>query len=249
MKILFEPNGRPASSFSYRCFRVVLALQRYAGHRLAFRLGQLFTWRENRSRSKAEQIAQLVRMPNVYFQSGSSGTLVFEGGVYFEDDVKVNVTNSTIRLGDGCRLQKGTVLTASSASTMSIGSGTVFGPYCVIYSRAALHIGKNVMLGPKCSVMAETHGTEQSDVPYQLQPQRGTGIRIEDNVWLGAHVSVIDGITIGTGSIVSTGSTVLRNVPPYSLVAGVPGRVVRSLRAASQELDGTGSQQQSQAIH
>ena len=229
MHIRFEPRATPRR-FSPLILKFILGLQRFVGRRGAFRAGRYFTRYENWGRPLDERISELfVRLPGVQLRGGP-GTLAFCGGVFLEEDVQLSVGRGTIRLGDGCRILKGSVVTLSAQSVIEIGSGSTIGPYCVLYAHAHLSIGDNVMLGPKCSIIAETHGTDPTDVRYQLQPITGVGITIEDNVWLGAHVCVIDGVVIGEGSIVSAGSTVMRTIPPFSLVAGVPGRVIRSLR-------------------
>ncbi|MCX4175796.1 DapH/DapD/GlmU-related protein [Paraburkholderia madseniana] len=55
-------------------------------------------------------------------------------------------------------------------------------------------------------------------------------IDIEEDCWLGARVTVLGGVTIGKGSVIAAGSVITRDVPPFSIVAGVPGRVVGSRR-------------------
>jgi maltose O-acetyltransferase len=70
---------------------------------------------------------------------------------------------------------------------------------------------------------------------HRMEPERrlerpeSRPIAIEDNVWLGARVTVLGGVTIGEGSCVAAGSVVIDDVPPRSLAAGVPARVIRTL--------------------
>jgi acetyltransferase-like isoleucine patch superfamily enzyme len=70
--------------------------------------------------------------------------------------------------------------------------------------------------------------------PKQLRPLIAESIVIEDNVWLGARVTVVSGVTIGKGSVVAAGAVVTANVPPYTLVGGIPARVIKSIPAGSQ---------------
>ena len=61
----------------------------------------------------------------------------------------------------------------------------------------------------------------------------GRVITIEDNVWIGAHTTIMDGVTVGRDAIIGAGSVVLKDVPPYGVAVGVPAKVVRDRRAAS----------------
>ncbi|AOA61820.1 Putative acetyltransferase [Komagataella phaffii CBS 7435] len=88
-------------------------------------------------------------------------------------------------------------------------------------------IGNGVMCGPNVSIITATHPLDptlrKSLVEYALP------ITIEDNVWLSSNCVVLPGVTVGKGSIVAAGAVVSKDVPPYTVVAGVPAKVVKSL--------------------
>lgn len=94
-------------------------------------------------------------------------------------------------------------------------------------------IGSRVMIAPNVTITVTGHpvhpdlrsGMEQFSAP----------VVIEDDVWLGAHVVVLPGVTIGAGSIVGAGSVVTRHVPPGVVVGGVPARVLRPITDADRE--------------
>jgi acetyltransferase-like isoleucine patch superfamily enzyme len=69
-------------------------------------------------------------------------------------------------------------------------------------------------------------------VPMRNQGVRREFIRVEDDCWIASHAVVLAGVTVGRGSIVAAGSVVTKNVPPYSIVAGVPARVVGRRKGA-----------------
>jgi acetyltransferase-like isoleucine patch superfamily enzyme len=73
--------------------------------------------------------------------------------------------------------------------------------------------------------MPSNHVFEDPKTPIRLQGIRAEGIIIKDDVWLGTGVRVLDGITIGKGSIVGAGAVVTKDVPDYAIVTGVPARV------------------------
>jgi acetyltransferase-like isoleucine patch superfamily enzyme len=101
-------------------------------------------------------------------------------------------------------------------------------PYSFIGCSGYIEIGNNVMMGPRVNLLAENHNFEQTDFPMKDQGvTRGT-IVIEEDCWLGANCSVLSNVRIGRGSIVATGAVVTKDVPPYSIVGGVPARIIKS---------------------
>ncbi|MEZ0491250.1 DapH/DapD/GlmU-related protein [Kineococcus sp. TBRC 1896] len=94
-----------------------------------------------------------------------------------------------------------------------------------------VHIGRDVMMGPRCILLASAHETAAVDVPMNQQGFRpDRPIVIEDDVWIGAGCTILPGRRIGTGSIVGAGSVVVADVPPWTVVAGNPARIVKSRR-------------------
>ena len=102
-----------------------------------------------------------------------------------------------------------------------------------------VRIGDNVMIGPNVTLATPMHPLlpeernvrqRQDGSYYNLEYAKP--ITIEDNCWLASNVVVCGGVTIGEGSVIGAGSVVTRNIPPHSLAAGNPCRVVRTLTAA-----------------
>ncbi|MCC6454727.1 MAG: acyltransferase [Caldilineaceae bacterium] len=84
------------------------------------------------------------------------------------------------------------------------------------------------MIATRCVFMPYQHGHADPHLPMREQPLTSRGdIVIEDDVWLGAQVCVMDGVVIGKGAIVGAGAVVTKDVPPNSLAVGVPARVIR----------------------
>src|SRR5690625_1518908 len=89
-------------------------------------------------------------------------------------------------------------------------------------------IGDNTFIGPNCGFYTNTH---PENVELRNQGiEKALPITIEKNVWIGASVSVMPGVTIGEGSIIGAGSTVTRNIPKHSVAVGSPCRVVRAIK-------------------
>ena len=86
-------------------------------------------------------------------------------------------------------------------------------------------IGNGVWIANHAALVSETHPTDVEyvgDYPPVLHP-----IVIEDNVWIGAHATILPGVTLGRSSIIGAGSVVTKDVPPYAIVAGVPAKILR----------------------
>jgi len=91
-----------------------------------------------------------------------------------------------------------------------------------------LRIGAQVQLAPQCALSPYEHGVDDLTQPIRLQPIQSRGdIIVEDDVWLGVGVKVLDGVTIGRGAVIGAGAVVTRDVPPLAIAAGVPARVIR----------------------
>jgi maltose O-acetyltransferase len=101
-------------------------------------------------------------------------------------------------------------------------------------------IGERVSIGPNVTLVADSRANNSphlSSIPYVRDVlTKNAPIVIEDDVWIGAGVTVLPGVHIGRGGIVGAGSVVIHDVMPYQIVAGIPARVLRQLDA-----DGSGS--------
>lgn len=132
-----------------------------------------------------------------------------------------------LTLGAGARLAPN--ISFRHGERITIGSGTHVGERAYLWAgrdRATITIGDHCRLGPGVFVTASNYGT-QAGQRIAEQPRDERDIVIGNDVWLGARVFVGAGVTIGDGCVVSAGSVVTRSLPPGSIAAGVPARVVR----------------------
>ena len=95
---------------------------------------------------------------------------------------------------------------------------------CMLMDIGGIDIGDDVMLGPAVRLITSGHPLDPALRRRQIV---AAPIRIESNVWLGAGATVLHGVTVGRDAVVSAGAVVTRDVPPATLVAGVPARVIR----------------------
>ncbi|HEY8515482.1 MAG TPA: DapH/DapD/GlmU-related protein [Candidatus Binatia bacterium] len=97
---------------------------------------------------------------------------------------------------------------------------------CLFDGRGGLTIGDNVLIGPNVVIVSSQHHWSDPSLPIIQQGHRSAPIVIGDDVWIGANSVVTPGVTIATGTVVGSGSVVTKSTEPYTIVAGVPARVI-----------------------
>ena len=110
---------------------------------------------------------------------------------------------------------------------MTVGQRVAINVGTYIDAGGGLEIGDHVMIGPHCIISSREHSIEPSGIPMCYQPVRYREIKIGNDVWLGANVSIRGGVQIGDGSVVAAGAVVVSDVPPNAIVGGVPAKVLR----------------------
>ncbi len=150
------------------------------------------------------------------------------------DNVEINaLCVEGVRLGNNVTILRNTVIECTG-NIKNMGVGLVIGDdvgisqNCFIQVRGKVTIGSHVMFGPNVSIFSENHGFNDLVMPMISQPTVRGEVIIEDDVWLGTRSVILSGVRIGKGSIIAAGALVNRDIPPYSIVAGVPGKVIKS---------------------
>lgn len=113
---------------------------------------------------------------------------------------------------------------------IKVGAHANLGVNVYINGRGGVTIGENVLMGPDVIIYTGTHTLGDSETPVQRQQMRYAPVTIGDDVWLGARVVVLPGVTIGRGCVVGANSVVTRRLPPYAVAFGVPAQVLRKRR-------------------
>lgn len=111
--------------------------------------------------------------------------------------------------------------------TIDIGAHCTIQLFCVLYGHGGLTIGNFVRIATQTVIVPSNHNFDRLDIPISQQGYTAKGVTIEDDVWIGAGCKILDGVTIGQGSVIGAGSVVNRSIPPYSVAVGVPARVIR----------------------
>jgi acetyltransferase-like isoleucine patch superfamily enzyme len=110
---------------------------------------------------------------------------------------------------------------------ISLGSNCTVNSYAILYGHGGLQIGNDVRIAPQVMIMPMNHIYKETHILMREQGIKAKGIRIEDDVWLGAGAVVLDGVTIGKGSVIGAGAVVTKNISPYSVAVGIPARVIK----------------------
>lgn len=150
-----------------------------------------------------------------------------------------------ILLRDGVFVGQGTIVTMADG-TITLDEKCNIGSLCRIGTFGNTRIGRKVLVGAYCYIVGAYHDSSRIDIPIMDQPNctKG-GVEIGDGCWLGARVTVNDGVNVGADSIVGAHAVVTKSIPPLSVAMGVPARVVRQRTGASapggqEDHDGTG---------
>ena len=114
------------------------------------------------------------------------------------------------------------------SGTLTLGKRSWIGFTCVIGVNEGIEIGNDVMIAYGVKIIDTNHNFSRMDIPLSTQGIVTKPIIIEDDVWIASNAVILSGITIGKGSIVAAGTVVNKSVPPYSVVGGVPGKVLYS---------------------
>jgi acetyltransferase-like isoleucine patch superfamily enzyme len=104
---------------------------------------------------------------------------------------------------------------------VSIGANSRINRDCMIDVRGGVTIGDNVSISPQVAISTAAHSALDPGFRVEIRP-----VVIEDNVWIGMRATILGGVTLGRGSVVAAGAVVTKDVPPLTIVGGVPARAV-----------------------
>jgi acetyltransferase-like isoleucine patch superfamily enzyme len=161
--------------------------------------------------------------------------------VIIEDNVTIDaLSKEGVILGDNVTIAKFTTIQCTGViralgKGLKIGNNSAVGAYSFLGAQGGITIGNDVIMGPRVSFHAENHIYEDTAVPIRLQGETRRGIVVEDDCWIGAGSIILDGVHIGMGSVVAAGSVVTKDVPAFSIVAGVPAHVIKQRKETNGE--------------
>jgi acetyltransferase-like isoleucine patch superfamily enzyme len=138
-------------------------------------------------------------------------------------------TNAGIVIGDNVIIGRNSSIVCKEGDIF-IGNNVGIGANSTIGAVAGntIVIGDNVLIAPYVYIGGSSYHTERIDIPFSLQgldPQGG--VSVGDNTWLGANVTLLDGVSVGHDAIIAAGAVVTRNVPDFAIAMGIPAKVVK----------------------
>jgi acetyltransferase-like isoleucine patch superfamily enzyme len=155
-------------------------------------------------------------------------------GAYLDQGAYLHACLNGIKIGANTIVMHGAVLHVYNfrdlpRAGISIGKDGLIGEYTVIRGQGGVHIGDRVYTSPFTQIIAVNHVFDDADRPFIEQGITAEGIVIEDDVWLGSGAIVTDGVRVGKGAVVAAGAVVTRDVPPHTVVGGVPARPIKDI--------------------
>ena len=134
-----------------------------------------------------------------------------------------------LEIGPHTLFEPGVWITTGDGGRVRIGEGTFLNLNVMVASVELVEIGSHCMFANGCFVTDGNHRFDDLERPVTWQGFTTKGpTRVGDNVWCGAHVVITSGVTVGDRCVIGANSVVTEDLPPYSIAAGVPARVLRS---------------------
>lgn len=166
---------------------------------------------------------------------GQPRNVTLHGGVYLDQGVYLHACPEGIEIGENTYVMHHAELHVYNfrgldGAGIRIGRNCILGEFSVIRGQGGVSIGDNVIIAPRVQIMAVDHVFDDPSRPILEQGLQALGIAIEDNAWIGAGATILDGVRVGRGAVVGAGAVVTRDVAPHTVVAGVPARLLRRIR-------------------
>ena len=185
--------------------------------------GRRFFWNEPLFRSRCAAVGTGLRMEELPYMGGH-GRIVLGDRVYLSGFISIGFNNRQPEVPE-----------------FVVGDGTFIGHKC------GFNVARSIRIGSHCYIASGVSVVDQDGHPLDAADRRAglptppegiAPVVIEDDVWIGFHAIVLKGVTIGARSVVAAGAVVAKDVPPDTVVAGNPARVVKSLVPALQPVAG-----------
>lgn len=163
-----------------------------------------------------------------------AGHLTVGTNVVFGNDVTISaVSVDGISMGDNVTIDNHAILRASGVIRnlgvgIAIGPRTSIGAFNFIHGGGGVSIGSDCLLGPYVSIYSENHNYQEIGKPIRMQGETRAAVSIENDVWIGSGSTIPPGVTVGLGAVVAAGSVVTRSVAPFTVVGGVPAKVLKN---------------------
>ncbi len=155
-------------------------------------------------------------------------------GVYLDQGVYLHACPQGITLGRDTIVMHGSVLHVYNFrdlpnAQIKVGNQSLIGEYTIIRGQGGVFIGDRVYTSPFTQILAVNHVFDDPSRSFVEQGITAEGIHIEDDVWIGSGAIITDGVRIGQGAVIAAGAVVTKDVPPHTVVAGIPAKAIKEI--------------------
>lgn len=153
-------------------------------------------------------------------------------GLTIEDGCSINaLCKSGVKIGNNFSLGRNSIIECTGVirelgEKLEIGDDVGIAANAFISVRGNVKIGSSTIFGPGVKIFSENHIFEDKSTPIYLQGASRKGVEIGEDCWIGANAVILDGVKIGKGVVVAAGAVVNKDVDDYSIVGGVPAKVI-----------------------
>ncbi|HYW96770.1 MAG TPA: acyltransferase [Bacteroidales bacterium] len=147
-------------------------------------------------------------------------------GVWIDKNVEFMRFKKNIYIDGDVVIKEGAKLcSCNSSAVIRIGKNTTVGYYNMIFSSEKIEIGDNCLIAPFVYIVDSNHQIHSGTLINQ-QENTTAPVKIGNDVWIASHVTILKGVTIGDGAVIGAHSLVNKDVPPNSVVGGVPAKQI-----------------------
>ena len=155
-------------------------------------------------------------------------------GSYLDQGVYIHACPNGVTIGPRTLVMHGSILHVYNFRNLphagiTIGADSLIGEMNVIRGQGGVSIGDRVYTSPLVQIIAVNHVFDDPGRPFVEQGITAEGIVVEDDVWIGSGAVITDGVRVGKGAVVAAGAVVTKDVPPHTVVGGVPARVLKEI--------------------
>lgn len=154
--------------------------------------------------------------------------------VFIDDNVEINALSRTgIKIGNNFSILRNSIIECTGV-IRNLGEGLIIGnnvgiaQNCFLQIRGKVEIGNDVIFGPNVRIFSENHNFSEKDIPIKQQGETRLPVVIEDDVWIGSNATILGGVIVGKGSVIGSGALVNKSIEPYSIVGGIPAKVLKT---------------------
>lgn len=181
-------------------------------------------WRKRRWYERAHRPLNRLRLDRELARRGAYARHPVEG------EILEGLTSGRLVIGPGTHLEPGCWITMSPEARIRIGQGVFLNRNVMLAAQEEIEVGDHVMFANGCFVGDSDHRYDDPELPVTWQGFIARGpVRIGSNCWFGVNCVVTGGVTIGDRSVIGANSVVTRDIPPGTIAAGAPARVIREI--------------------